>query len=349
VHDIIIRGPGNDFKAMPRNLPENDQNTIDLLTTSKDPAVRQAALKQLGGRPDSDLDVHSARRDSMQNGPIARILEKQGPDGFWGKAENFYIGSKYKGTVWNVILLAQLDADGRDARVRSAVEFLLKWSQHDSGGFGYLGSEKGSAAESILPCLHGNLVWSMLRFGMKDDARVLAGIEWIAKYQRFDDNEGPAPKGWPYTRSNCWGRHTCHMGVVKDLKAISLIPREEWSPGLHLVVTEGAEHLLKHRLFKRSHDTSQVAKKWWTNLGFPLMWDTDALEMLEVLTDLGYRDERMEDAIDLVRSKRMPDGFWRNERSYAGRILTNIEKQGAPSQWVTLRALAVLRKLDRLD
>ena len=59
-----------------------------------------------------------------------------------------------------------------------------------------------------------------------------------------------------------------------------------------------------------------IAKTRWTQLGFPLFWDTDALEMLEVLTDLGYRDERMEDTIGLVLSKRRPNGRWRNERSY---------------------------------
>ena len=71
--------------------------------------------------------------------------------------------------------------------------------------------------------------------------------------------------------------------------------------------------------------------------------------MLEVLTDLGYRDERMDDAIELVLSKRHADGRWRNERSYAGRILTTIEKQGARASGSRLKALAVLKKLDRLD
>ena len=57
----------------------------------------------------------------------------------------------------------------------------------------------------------------------------------------------------------------------------------------------------------------------------------------------------MDDAIQLVLSKRMSNGKWKNERSYAGRILTTIERQGATSQWVTLKSLAVLKKLGRLD
>jgi hypothetical protein len=285
----------------------------------------------------------------MRTGPIQKILAKQDPGGFWGTEEEFYVNSKYKGTVWNVILLAHLGADGGDVRIRSAAEFVLKWSQHESGGFGYHGSADGGTAGSLLPCLHGNMVWSMLRFGMKDDERVRAGIDWIAKHQRFDDNDGPAPRGWPYTRKDCWGKHTCHMGVVKDLKTIAAVPGEERSAALNKIASAGAEHLLAHHLYKKSHDPDTVAKPRWTQLGFPLFWDTDALEMLEVLTDLGHRDDRMEDAIELVRSKRRPDGKWRNERSYAGRLLTTLERQGAPSQWVTLKAITVLKKLDRID
>lgn len=333
---------------MPQSAGRADQRIIDWLLSSSDPSVRLAALREFGGSSDREPDIQRALQDTMKTGPIPKILAKQHPGGFWGNEEEFY-NYKYKGTVWNVILLAQLGADGSDERVRSAVEFLLKWSQHESGGFGYQGSAVSGTDCSILPCLHGNLVWSMLRFGMKDDVRVSAGIDWIAKYQRFDDNERPAPKGWPYSRKECWGKHTCHLGVIKDLKAISAVPSNDRSAALNEVALAGAEHLLKHHLYKRSHDLSEIAKPAWTKLGFPLFWDTDALEMLEVLADLGYRDERMDDAAELVLSKRLPDGKWVNERSYSGRLLTNIERQGAPSQWVTLKAMSVLRKLDRLD
>jgi hypothetical protein len=335
--------------TMVQSFNRRDQGIVDWLISSEDPTVRLAALRQLDEHSEDDPLVQGAIRDAMRTGPIPKILSKQEPGGYWGNAEDFYINSKYKGTVWNVILLAQLGADGNDVRVRSAAEFLLRWSQHESGGFGYRGSADGGTAEGLLPCLNGNLVWSMVRFGMKDDDRVRRSIEWITKYQRFDDNEGPAPKGWPYSRESCWGKHTCHMGAIKDLKAISAIPGDERSEEMDRVVSKGAEYLLNHRLYKRSHDPTVIAKTRWTQFGFPLFWDTDALEMLEVLADLGYHDERMDDAIELVLSKRRPDGKWRNERSYAGRVITTIERQGAPSQWVTLKAMVTLRKLDRLD
>ena len=71
----------------------------------------------------------------MGTGPIAKNPSKTMPWWPWGIEKEFYNNSKYWGTVWSFNLLAQLGADGSDTRVRSAAEFLLKCSQHDSGGF----------------------------------------------------------------------------------------------------------------------------------------------------------------------------------------------------------------------
>ena len=55
-------------------------------------------------------------------------------------------------------------------------------------------------------------------------------IDWITTYQRFDDADGDAPTGWPYDPwEMCWGRHTCHMGAIKALKALAEKPPERCS------------------------------------------------------------------------------------------------------------------------
>ena len=73
------------------------------------------------------------------------------------------------------------------------------------------------------------------------------------------------------------------------------------------------------------------------------MYQTDALEILGILTTLGYRDERMQEAVDLVISKQDDDGRWSLENTFNGRFQTNIEQKGKPSKWVTLNALKVLK------
>jgi len=86
-----------------------------------------------------------------------------------------------------------------------------------------------------------------------------------------------------------------------------------------------------------------VSKPEWLQFGFPLMWNTDILEILYILTKLNYRANRMQEAVDLVISKQDDQGKWKLERTFNGCFQVNIEKKGRPSKWVTLNALKVLK------
>ena len=68
------------------------------------------------------------------------------------------------------------------------------------------------------------------------------------------------------------------------------------------------------------------------------------LEMLVLLTGLGYRDQRMEEAMELLLSKQEKNRRWPLENTYNGRFQTNIEQKGKSSKWVTLNALRVLKR-----
>jgi len=319
----------------------------DWLLEPDNPSVRYFTLTGLLDGPESNPSVRKARGEIMTTGVVPRILARQKAGGYWEKAEDFYVRAKYRGTVWQIIILAELGADGNDDRIKRACEFILEKSQdRESGGFAYRGAAGGGGWHSaVIPCLTGNMVWSLIRFGYLEDARVQRGIDWIVKYQRFDDAEGPAPRGWPYDKhESCWGKHTCHMGVVKTLKALAEIPEDKRTKRVRSTIEKGAEYLLKHHIHKRSHHLEQVSKPGWLNFGFPLMYNTDVLEILGILTRLGYRDERMQEAIDLVVAKQDEPGRWLLENTYNGRFQVNIEQKGKPSQWVTLNALRVLKK-----
>jgi hypothetical protein len=74
------------------------------------------------------------------------------------------------------------------------------------------------------------------------------------------------------------------------------------------------------------------------------MWNTDALEILGILTKLGCKDERMRDAFELVLSKQDGEGRWKLENTFNRRSLVNIEQKGKPSKWVTLNALKAIKQ-----
>lgn len=310
-------------------------------------SVQYLTLTEILEPSESQPEVQASRKKIMKTGVIPKILVKQSPGGYWEKAEDFYIRTKYKGSVWTFIILAELMADPEDQRIQKACEFILDWSQDKkSGGFSYQGSLKGGGYHSgVLPCLTGNMTWGLIRFGHLDDPLVQRAIDWITTYQRFDDGVAKAPEGWPYDRhEQCWGKHTCTLGIVKGLKALSEIPPRKRTKSIKIFIQNAAEFLLKHHVFKKSHNPDRVAKPKWTKLWFPWMWDTDVLEILLILTGLGIRDKRMQDAVDLILSKQGEQGMWPLEDTYNGRFQVNIEQKGKPSKWITLNALRVLKR-----
>lgn len=319
---------------------------VPWLLEAEDPALRAATLTHLLDAPAHDPDLTAARAAMATDGVVGRILAQQGPDGHWGERDAFY-RDKYRGTVWQLITLAALGADGADPRVRAGCEAVLEDAQdRESGGFAYDRSRTtgGGRHAEVIPCLTGNLVWALVTFGMLDDPRVQWGIDWITTYQRFDTGDGPRPTGWPYDRfTTCWGRHTCHMGAVKALKALAAIPPERRTADVGRTIADGTEYVLRHHVHKRCHDVDQMAKPGWLRLGFPLMYSDDVLEVLRVLTALGVRDDRMAEAIDVVVRKADAEGRLTLEQTFNDRFRVRVEVKGRPSRWLTLEALRMLK------
>lgn len=317
----------------------------DWLLEDDNPSVAYLTRVNLLGESDADPSVRRARRAIMSTGVVPAILAKQDRDS-WNAPGRHYT-DKYTGTVWQLIILAEHCADGNDDRIRKACQYLFTCAQDkESGGFAVHPSAQGGGRHSeILPCLTGNMVWSLIRLGYLDDPRVRAGIDWIVKYQRFDDGIPNPPAGWPYDRFEvCFGRHTCHMAAAKALKALAEMPEGGRTDEVRKTIAQGTEYFLAHHVFKQSHDLAKVSKPGWLKFQFPLMYQTDVLEITRILLDLGCRDRRMEEAVDLILSKQDENGRWILENTFNGKFQTDIETKSQPSKWITLHALEVLKK-----
>ena len=106
------------------------------------------------------------------------------------------------------------------------------------------------------------------------------------------------------------------------------------------------ENILENGVYRylRNSDGTRKDKTGWKRFGFPLFYQSDALEVLDTFTRLGVHDNWMQPAIDLVFSARQPDGSWLLENNYNGKMWVDIEEKGKPSKWVTLRALRANRR-----
>lgn len=319
---------------------------IPWLLETDNPSIRYYTLRELLDRPALDPEVLHARGQIHHSPTVKKILDSQQPGGYWGKPGDFYIRSKYRGTVWTALLLAELGADTGEPRVQQTTKFLLDFAQdYQSHGFAYQSEDyQGGDHASVIPCLTGNMLYLMVRMGCLSDPRVQGAVQWIVDYQRLDDGDCPAPRGWPYqNREKCWGRHTCHMAVVKTLKALAEIPSDQRSSEVCTFIDMAVEFLLHHRIYYSSHNPAKIAMQSWLQFGFPLMWNTDALEITYILSRLGCHDPRMQAAVDLIESKQDHLGRWILETCWNDRTLVNLEREGNPSKWLTLHALVVLR------
>jgi hypothetical protein len=327
-----------------------DDATLDWLLEKSNPSVRYFTQTKLLGLDVAHPEVVETKKEIMTIGLVPKILDKQLDAGNWGTENNFYL-EKYKGTVWQLIVLAELGADPNDKRIRKACEFILSHSWDPIGyGFSvsYGSKERGGRHSEVIPCLTGNMIFSLIKLGFLTDDRVQKGIDWICTFQRCDDGASGVPKTEPYERfEGCWGAHTCHMGVAKALKALTAIPLDSRTEVVNRKIQELMEFMLIHHIFKKSHHLEQVSKPGWLKFGFPLMYQSDALEVLEILTDLDCRDDRLQETLDQVRSKQQSDRRWKLENTYNGRLLYNVEEKGENSKWVTLRAVNCLQKFNK--
>lgn len=315
------------------------------LLEEDNPSVKYFTLVDILDKSHGDLKVKEAREDIMKVGVVPKILAKQETGGYWGLPENFYIRAKYKGTSWQLIILAEIGADEKDERIKKICEFILKNAQDPiSGAFSYISSKEGGGDyERVLPCFTANMAWSLIRFGYLEDERVQKAIEWLIKYQRFDDDPGKPPNEWPYKRwKRCWGERTCHSSIVKSLKVFAEIPKNKRTPEMEDYISKGAEHMLNHHIHKRSQSPI-LGRFKWLEFGFPLLWSIDALEVLGLLTKLGYKDERMHESMDVMISKQDDEGKWILENTFNGRFQASIERKGNPSKWITLNVFKVLK------
>ena len=103
---------------------------------------------------------------------------------------------------------------------------------------------------------------------------------------------------------------------------------------------------LRHHVHRRSHDLTRDSKPGWRRFGFPLMYQTDALEILLILTRLGREgevagaspdgaggtpilgDERLREALDLVASRADAQGRWKLQQTFNGRFGRRHRDQG---------------------
>lgn len=320
-----------------RQVPKPDSSVIEWLLDS-DPSIRWQVMQVLTGAPADEVAAERAR--VATEGWGASLLALQGNDGSWA------------GTAWNhgwdstmhvLWLLREMGLDPASRQARDAVDRVregVHWR-----GWDWDGTWKGQDfvgtpffIGEVEPCINGQVAASGAYF-RQDVERI---IDRLLGEQLSDG-------GWNCEAPNSSTRSSFNTTIC----VLEAFLEYELAGGPNTSVNaarlRGQEYLLERRLFHR-RTTGEVIEQdrdgetRFTRFAFPTWWHYDVLRGLEYLRRAGVApDERVDEAIDLVLSKRDEDGRWPLEVQYAGNMPIEInEGEGLPSRWNTLRALRVL-------
>jgi hypothetical protein len=308
---------------------------VERLLASDEPSIRLKIRRDVLGEAVVGEEVRRSAR-------VRTLLSERGRDGKIG--HHPYM--KWTGAFWVLNLLAELGYPPGDASLLPLREQVYGWLLSDYH------HKRWTRPVNGLPRIHatqeGYAIWSLLTLGIAD-----AGVERLVA--RLLETQWP-DGGW-----NCdqraSGRTSAFAETHLALRGLALYARVTGDDEARDAAARAAEVFLSRRLFRR-RGTGEVTQPWHVELHFPCYWNYDILFGLKVMAEAGFLDDpRCEEALDLLDSKRLPDGGWPAEGRYYGSSRTPAKRTlvdwGGVSrrrlnEWVTADALCVLAAAGRV-
>jgi hypothetical protein len=307
-----------------------DKPTLDWLMNG-DPAIRWQVMRDLSDAPAHQYEAERARVG--EEGWGRQLLKLQCDDGRWTKERGpkgfrgLYT-PKWTSTTYTLTLLRRLGLEPRHPAAIRGCDALVQGAKWLGDG-----SIAPWSSDKTDTCVCSMILAVLEWFEHDERVRRDGLLEYLLANQKDDG-------GW-----NCdAGSEVSSMHTtVSTLEALQIRRSNSPSSDIDAAMRGGWEYLLERRLF-RSKSTGEVIRADFRTFSFPPRWYYDVLRALDHLQHADSpRDERAEEAIELVRSKRREDGRWPLQNNKSGERHFEMEKVGEPSRWNTLRALRVLR------
>jgi hypothetical protein len=322
-----------------RRATQGSDAGVEWLLSSADPSVRYLTLTEVLRLTAKSPRVRAAR-ELIPDGPRVRaLLSGQRKDGGFG----VHPYGKWTGAHWRLVSLVELAIPPGEPRALAALEDVLRWlaSPTRLARFKPLNGRVRRCASQ-----EGNAVAVACRLGAATDPRVETLAQSLVAWQ------------WPDGGWNCdivpEATHSSVNESLPPLWALTEHHRATGEPRSKEAADRAAEFFLRHRVF-RSHRTGAVMHPEVVKLHYPPYWHYDVLQGLLVLGRAGrLGDPRASEALDLIESKRLPDGRWRaGGRFWKGvgtKYASEVVDWGmrGPNEMITLNALRVLAAASRL-
>lgn len=312
-----------------------DDKVVGYLLDS-DPAIRWQVLRDLVEAPADEVIAERSRISTEGWG--AQLLAEQADDGLWdgGSYRPGWVDEErpffdaWTATHPSLELLRIFGADPHSPEVESAIGRVRENVKWDNEGQPYFNGETE-------PCINGGALANAAYF-RQDGSHI---VETILKGQLADG-------GW-----NCWAEDGTSPSSFHSTMCVleGLLEWERASDGTTETATarrRAEEYLLERKLLYRISTGAMVDTRF-ALASFPTRWYYDVFRALDYFRIARpERDSRCADAVQLIRGAQLGNGMFALANTHQGPTLFEMEREheGFPSQWVTLRALRVLKWWD---
>jgi hypothetical protein len=306
-----------------------------------DPAIRWQVLRDLTDA--SEDQVEAERRRIETEGWGAELIGLRDPDGQWaggacfpgwvadqwraGNPPDFSDGQPWTSTLPTFATLRELGLDPASGSARETTALVAKNCRWEHDGQSYFDGE-------VEACINGRTLATGAYFGADVEALCSGLLD-----EQLEDG------GWNCETEQGSTVSSFHSTICV-LEGLLEYERANGALAVSGARKRGEEYLLQRHLF-HSLRTGDVVQESWLQFAWPVQWHYDVLRGLDYFWSVGGRpDERIADAVGLLRDKQTEDGRWLMDRVYDGEVHFTFEGEGGPSRWNTLRAMRVLRWYD---
>ena len=320
---------------------------VQRLLASPNPVVRFKARRRVLGEDEGSPELRAQRAEIASGEMARRLLSHLQPDGTI--ATNPY--RKWQGPMWTLVSLALIDYPPGDTSLHAIRDQAYGWLL-DPEHLEFPRSMLIPGQEDRLrrcACQEAYVVWSTVRLGIADE-RTAELVRRLKAWQ------------WPDGGWNCDKRPEARLSSFHEsfmpLRVLADWGRHHGDGEALAAAQRAAEVFLQRRLFRRLHDGTVIHPDF-ARLTYPNFYHYNILTALVILAEAGFvRDERCGEALDLLESKRRPDGGFPLERRVF-QVADEVVTRGTFADWgpvgkaktnelVTADALYALRMAGRL-
>lgn len=349
-------------------------DVLDRLLSPADPALRAKVLTDLLGHESNHPDVVASRERIPRQPWVRATLAAHNGDGTWGRG--FY--HKYDGTSWVLLHLSEVGTPMDLEPIRTGVQRLMETARPVGEISGQRGEPFRDLRDGVcwkypIACLTAHMALVLIRAGLAEHPVTRAALNTCR--HRFEPDDG----------FGCFVVDdsllpACVMAVPKVLKAFLAPPVHARTREDEYLIRRMVELLKRFHLYRyvpqgagewrewarraTSSERRKAKREWiaagrleprrpkdgWTRFSFPHSYNSDLLEVLLVLGEaMPRRDEIVDAGLEILQSKRGPDGMWNMVGGLNGKMHGNLDRKGKPSPWITYRALLAFKRFGLLE